>query len=337
LVLLVALLAVGAVAIAASGDSGDEETPVGTTTTTPSDSTTVKPGQTSTPEPEEEPSPGSSIGAGVVAIKIDNSRAARPQWGLSEATLLLEHFVEGPISRFTAVFPSDASGLAGPVRSLRPVDADLLPVFANSVVSSGGRPFVVQDVEASGIQTFLPVVSSMFPSVGNADPFDTFVDLGILANALDAGSGSPPGLPAGELPSPTAAAEELVLPFEGAVVRYDPEQGYLHERAGEPLLVLDASGSNPSQLSHDTLVVISAAERSAGYTDVNDVPVVTYDVIGGGDLLVLHAGEVIVGTWRRDSQADGFELLDATGNSFGLPEGIVYLAIVPSGSQVSYR
>ena len=84
-------------------------------------------------------------------------------------------------------------------------------------------------------------------------------------------------------------------------------------------------------------MVIFAAERYAGYNDVNDVPVMTYDVIGGGDLLVLHQGGVVEGEWRRNSLQDGFELFDSSGNSFGLPRGRIYMAIVPRDSQVSYR
>jgi hypothetical protein len=254
-----------------------------------------------------------------------------------EASLLVEYPVEGPISRFTAVMPAGVTGLMGPVRSLRPVDANLLPAISHAVVSTGGRPFVIQDVEATGLQDIVADFSSLFPSVGNPNPYDTFVDLGLLNSTLLDTTGPTAGIPAGTLPAATGSAEELVLPFEGAVLRYDPGIGWVHERAGEPFMVLDTSGSNPKPLAHDTVMVVSAAERFAGYSDVNDVPVMTYDVIGGGDLLVLHEGEAFAGTWRRDSLEDGFELYDTSGNSFGLPQGSVYMAIVPRDSEVSYR
>lgn len=319
-----------------SGGDAQPATAQATTTTTPAVTTTAAPAPTTSVPGGE---PGSPVSAfdGVVAIKIDNSRPARPQWGLADASLLVEYFVEGPISRFTAVIPTGLTGVMGPVRSLRPVDADLLPVLAGAVVSTGGRPFVVQDVEATGIQNIVAELSSMFPSEGNVDPYDTFVDLEILDAALTAAPAPPVGIPAGTLPDPSARASELVLPFEGSVMRYDSNLGYVHERAGEPFMVFDTTGSNPTPLAHDTAVVMFAAERYAGYSDVNGVPVMTYDVIGGGDLLVLHEGGVVTGEWRRNSLQDGFEFFDSSGNSFGLPQGRIYMAIVPRDSQVSYR
>jgi len=334
----VGLALIGAIVGLFVVSGGDEQSPTSqaTTTTTVPMTTTTAAAPTSSVPGGEPGSPGSAV-EGVAAVKIDNSRPARPQWGLAEASLLVEYFVEGPISRFAAVIPAGLTGVMGPVRSLRPVDADLLPVLAGVVVSTGGRPFVVQDVEATGIQNIVAELSSMFPSEGNVDPYDTFVDLDLLEAAVADAPARPVGIPAGDLPDPSAQAEELILPFEGSVIRYDPSLGYVHERAGEPFMVLDTNGSNPTPLTHDTVVVIFAAERYAGYNDVNDVPVMTYDVIGGGDLLVLHEGGVVEGEWRRNSLQDGFELFDSAGNSFGLPQGRIYMAIVPRGSQVSYR
>ncbi len=334
--LAVALVVVGAIALLGSGGEEAGEADV-TTTTLAAGSTTAVPGPTTTVSTGPEAEPEGSVDGGLFAIKIDNTRQARPQWGLSEATILVEYFVEGSISRFTAVVPDGVTGLMGPIRSLRPVDADLLPALTRSVVSTGGRPWVVGDVEAAGIQNIQAVFSSMFVSVGNADPYDTFVDVEILRQILPDTTPRVLGLPHGDLPAPTAEASELFLPFEGAVVRYQDDLGYLHERADEPFLVFDTSGANATQLSEDIVVVLHAAERPAGYVDVNGVPVVTYDIVGGGDLLVLAEGSVFAGTWRRDAREDGFEFFDTSGNSFGLPDGSVYMAIVPRDSQVSYR
>ena len=54
----------------------------------------------------------------VLAVKIDNYGAARPQWGLDQADAVLEVNVEG-VSRFVALFHSDLPPQLGPVRSAR--------------------------------------------------------------------------------------------------------------------------------------------------------------------------------------------------------------------------
>src|SRR5689334_13298629 len=55
-----------------------------------------------------------------VAVMIDNHTAARPQAGLSKASIVYEALAEGGIPRFMAVFARTDVPLIGPVRSTRP-------------------------------------------------------------------------------------------------------------------------------------------------------------------------------------------------------------------------
>ncbi|MDX2344777.1 MAG: DUF3048 C-terminal domain-containing protein, partial [Acidimicrobiia bacterium] len=58
-----------------------------------------------------------------------------------------------------------------------------------------------------------------------------------------------------------------------------------------------------------------------------DVP--TFDVIGFGEVMVFHGGEVKVGQWLRAAQSDGWVFLDETGAQFTVPQGKVWLEVVP--------
>lgn len=273
----------------------------------------------------------------LLAVVVDNAPAARPQVGLGESPVLIEYPVEGGLTRFTALVPSGSAGLIGPVRSLRPVNADLLPVFSSAVATSGGQAFVLQDVAAAGLTTVVPGLAPGFVSLGRPQPHDTFLDLEMLAD-LFVVEASVPGLPSGDsLPLMRTVATEVDLPFGGVGFSYEPGVGYVRRQDGEPFEVLDSAGAESKALSHDTLVILSVAERSAGYTDSNGVPVSTFDVIGGGDLRVLHDGELLVGTWSRSAMVDGYEFRDDIGEPFGLPEGSVYLALVPRDAQVVTR
>lgn len=62
----------------------------------------------------------SAIGARPVAIMVENSPAARPQWGLSSPDIVLEGCVEGGITRMMWIY-ADVSKVPkiGPVRSAR--------------------------------------------------------------------------------------------------------------------------------------------------------------------------------------------------------------------------
>lgn len=269
-----------------------------------------------------------------LGVIVDNAPAARPLVGIGDAPILVEYPVEGGITRFVAVVSGGSGGLVGPVRSLRPVIADIVPALSSAVVSSGGQPFVAQEVAAAGITSVTPDIGFGFVSLGRTAPHDTFIDLDQLAEIFAAESG-PSGLPAGQIPASETVATEVTLPFAGVGFVYEEGTGYARQQDGSPFVVLDRQGSAEAALAHDTLVVLFAAERSAGYSDSNGTPVSTFDVIGGGDLMVFTGGTVVTGTWSRSALEDDYVFRDGDGGSFGLPEGRVYLAIVPRGAQVT--
>ena len=335
------LLGVGLVAalvvlfIGDGSDTGD--TPTATTTTVAgaeSSSTAAIPNDgSSLPVDPTEPSAG--LGSAYVAVKVDNAPGARPQVGLADIPLLVEYPVEGGITRFVAVVNRDVTGELGPVRSLRPVDADLLPQFAPYVVATGGEPFVLQDVAATGINMIDPQLIELFAF---GDREETIHNLFLLLDELFLTVGDTPpmgdGLPAGSFPGGEPAAE-IALPFESSGYRFENDE-YVRYDGDSPYEVLDAIGGTPRPLAHDTVVVLFVAERSAGYADGNEVPVTTFDVIGVGDLLVFDDGEVVEGTWLRGAHEDGYRFYDGEGQGFGLPAGRVYLALVPRDAEVGY-
>jgi hypothetical protein len=87
-------------------------------------------------------------------------------------------------------------------------------------------------------------------------------------------------------------------------------------------------------LTRDTLVVMVVNQKSAGYHDSSGLDVPTFDVVGGGDLYVLHAGEVIEGTWFRSSQAGEYTFIDEDDEMVPIPSGALYWAVVPEGQPI---
>ena len=269
-----------------------------------------------------------------LAIKVDNAPGARPQVGVASTTLLIEVPVEGGMTRFLTIHPSNASGVVGPVRSVRPVDVDLLPPLATIFVSSGGQETVLQALAATGIP-HIDSTTFEFLSGGRENPHDTFIDLDVLMPLLAGSESDAFGLPTGELAEATGRASSVELPIGPTELRF-VDGAYSRYESGEPFLVLDSLGGQPSPLVHETVIVIFVAQRFAGYGDSNGVPVLTFDVIGGGDLLVFHDGEVVEATWSRSAQEDPFVFLDGARRPFGIPEGSTYLAIVPRDLQVVF-
>jgi len=83
----------------------------------------------------------------VVAVKIENSPAARPQTGLDKADVVYEMISEGGITRFHALFQSQVPKVVGPVRSARPPEIYLVPQY-HSLLAHVGGPAKVRSILA---------------------------------------------------------------------------------------------------------------------------------------------------------------------------------------------
>lgn len=271
--------------------------------------------------------------AELLAVVVDNAPAAHPLVGIADSPFTIEYPVEGGLTRFLAVVHSGSGGMLGPVRSLRPVNADLAPALTSALVSSGGQSFVVQEVTASGVTVVTPDIGLGFVSMGRSAPHDVFVDLDELAE-LFAPQSIAPGFPSGTLPSSDTGAETVSLPFAGVSLVYEEGVGYARHQDGAPVAVLDREGGAETPLAHDTLVVLFAAERSAGYSDSNGAPVATFDVIGGGELMVFGEGRLVTGRWSRDALEDPYVFRADDGSAFGIPDGRTYIAVVPRTAEV---
>jgi hypothetical protein len=85
----------------------------------------------------------------ALSVKIDNISFALPQAGLNRADIVTEALVEGGLTRLLATFQSHNAPLIGPIRSARPVDADLLRELHGGVFAySGADPREIAPVIA---------------------------------------------------------------------------------------------------------------------------------------------------------------------------------------------
>ncbi len=339
--LLLVVLIVALVAVLGGGDGA--ETPAGTvapattaTVAAGAGSVTTVPSTSAPTGTEPSASPGSTLPPSdlpplVVAVKIDNAPAARPQVGIDAADLLIETMVEGGLTRFTALYSADnLPALVGPVRSLRPVDAELLALFRPVVLSTGGQPFVTGAVAAAGARLATPRDSAAFQRLERPSPHDLFAAPAISLEE----QGTPE---AGPLPWVTGpwpggdTGETVTIPFSASnTIEWRFEGGrYLRYEDGAPVSLFQDAGGTKVPFERDVLVLLFVARHSAGYTDGNGVDVPTFDVIGSGRVLVYAKGEKIEGTWTRSAQVDPYLFADAGGDPLPIPGGRVYLGIVP--------
>jgi hypothetical protein len=113
---------------------------------------------------------GATIEAGslsrpALSGKIDNHPSARPQVGLDEADIVFEELVEGGLTRYLAIWHSSLPAEIGPVRSVRPMDPEIVSPFGGVFAYSGGQVRFIQMMQEA------PVYNAIH---GQPDTEDTF-------------------------------------------------------------------------------------------------------------------------------------------------------------------
>ncbi|HEY1408652.1 MAG TPA: DUF3048 domain-containing protein, partial [Promineifilum sp.] len=86
-----------------------------------------------------------------IAVKLSNAPAdyTRPQAGLNDADIIFEHWTEGSVTRFTALFYDTVPTNVGPVRSARLIDLELPAMYDAMLAFSGASVGVNQRLNAS--------------------------------------------------------------------------------------------------------------------------------------------------------------------------------------------
>ena len=180
---LLAGVALAALALAACGGGDDDAAPTTTAAPAPATTEAVTTTEVTVPETTEAESPETTeadeVEAGPVmpltglpvddeiaaarpamVVKIDNHPQARPQFGLNGADIVFEENVEN-LTRFAAVFQTNAPAKIGPIRSGRTQDVDLLGSLVEPLfVWSGGNPRVVAAINGSDLISITETIAS---------------------------------------------------------------------------------------------------------------------------------------------------------------------------------
>lgn len=281
--------------------------------------------------------PGSADNPSIAA-KIDNHIAARPQVGLDSTDLVFEEMVEGGLTRYVAVWQSRIPKELGPVRSIRPMDPDILSPFKGIVAYSGGQPRFVQLMKDSGVYNAIH---------GQADTADTFFRTpskqaphNVLVKAREV-IADHKKLPAPnqqfgyslDVPSSTAVTEGA--PKAGIKLVFGPPSqpswkwstkslAWVRFQAGEKDL-----DSNGKQLNATNIVVLRV-----GISTGLGVP--KTELVGHGEAWVAAGGHVVKAKWAKGSRTGRIKLTDVYGATIRLAPGNTWFELVPKSGSVKF-
>jgi len=86
-----------------------------------------------------------------LGIMVENHVDARPQFGLSQASIIYEAIAEGGITRFLAVYGPRGAAVVGPVRSARTYYVDWIRELTGYYAHVGGNYDALQQIKSVGI------------------------------------------------------------------------------------------------------------------------------------------------------------------------------------------
>lgn len=286
-----------------------------------------------------EPAPlrGTSVPAGSLphpslAVKIDNHAAARPQYGLERTDLVYEELVEGGLTRYVAVWHSDIPDVVGPVRSIRPMDPDIIGPLGGIVAYSGGQQKFMDLMNATSVfnAAFDSDETGLFSRTDEREaPHDVVLQAKALVALHD------------DVPAPAQQfAYAATVPESSAVVDGTPvttiasrfsdsnwpdwafdatSLSYLRSQEGVP--DLDAGGV---QLRATNVLVLRVAIDE---TYVN-VPKTT--MIGSGEAWASTGGRTLHALWSKAGRDAPIRLTDDSGVTVRLAAGNTWIELVPA-------
>ncbi|MCL5995872.1 MAG: DUF3048 domain-containing protein [Chloroflexi bacterium] len=290
-------------------------------------------------------------------VKVANTSNVRPQDGLADADIVLEHYSEGGITRFTALFLTHSPEKVGSVRSCRLIDLELPVIFGAGVVCSGTsagvrqRLFKSKSWEGSkgSVKNTVWMVSDlgrfeclkqagctlpMFRTPDRRAPHNLFANTLNAWNELQArGLNQPTSFNSwsfgGGVPETATATQAITIPYTSGAVRwaFDASAGkwtrfvssrpHTDKATGAPLMAANIL------VVYANHVATNIIEDSGGSRSIE------IQLWEQGRLQVFRDGRMIEGTWKRAANGGGLELVDAGGAAIVLKPGNSWLELVP--------
>jgi hypothetical protein len=288
------------------------------------------------------PTDADRLAAPVLIAKIENSPNARPQSGLDAADIVIEEVVEGGITRFFVLFQSELPTTAGPIRSARPVDTELLGGFGASGFAFSGARAEVQELLARTPSILITEgAAGFYRDQVRSAPHNLYIrpaetQAAVAARGaralVDIGWVFDEAVPAGALACPAGASgcpdpgASIVVEMSAAYRSgwtYDRAAGvYRRDQNGRPF---DVTGGG--SIGADNVVIL-ATRQYVGGSGYNETDATT--AAAGAPALVLRDGNRYAAVWVKPTVSALLELRTPDGAPFPLRPGRTWVHLPPA-------
>nr|MCW2727795.1 hypothetical protein [Aeromicrobium sp.] len=268
----------------------------------------------------------------VFVVKIENTAAGAPQYGLEKADLVMEELVEGGLTRLAAFFYSSLPSKVGHVRSLRTSDIGIAGPVGGQLVASGGASGAYNKVENAGIKVFSEDAGSAGFSSDPAKyrPYNRLINLKTVAKRAKRSKIHGPYLPWAAVDAAPAAPTGKTA--TAATVRFSSSTSTSWKLDGNKWVRTNGHASPGKDFKADSMIVVFAKVGDAGYTDPagNPVPETVFE--GSGEAMVFHGNQVDTVTWKKPSLDEPLTFKAADGSAYTVAPGKAFIELVPKGA-----
>lgn len=274
-----------------------------------------------------------------VAIMLQNSSAALPQWGISDADLLIEGLIQARTSALMAIYANvDAVEKVGPVAPLNDLMLQLVLPINAIPVHNGINVYASNLLNLLGYQdldgTYVGTISFDYDrdrkAEGYNDEFCWYTTAGLISNGLDT-YGTPDR---GELtplfsfdegahpkkPETTARTVSIVYSENSATTfRYNEDSRNYTMYRNDADEVLDGSSEDNVAVDNLLLLCAGADVKDDGFTR-------DYDLSSGVGVLYCWGGwqEIL---WQKGGATGALLLYDTDGKELSIQPGRTYVGI----------
>lgn len=282
-------------------------------------------GRTPSRSPSESGRPNTGS---VLAVKIDNVPAARPQTGLDSADVVYAEQVEGGLSRLMAVFASTLPKAVGPVRSARESDLELLRQFHEPTLAfSGAQRRLLPLIDDAPLNPEPPgkMSGAWYRGAGKAAPHNLYLHPQDLVGSAPGEAALTTGFRFGAAPAGGTPESSRTVRFPSArfTFTWSAERGrWLVAMDGTPTVTTDGASVAPA-----TVVIQYVKVRESKYHDVlgNNSPYT--ESVGSGTAQVLRDGRAFDANWTRPEATDGTRFTTPDGTPMNFAQGQVWVVL----------